>query len=143
MRSIVNIICNLLLMLTLSLFLLHEYSIVQNYHYEFRKYLLHIKNQYKKYWYCCFFLLGIFLLNIEILHIFLSLILLSCLIKKGYKLHYTSRIKRIVVINVILLIIMWLTDTLKYVFIVPFLYLWLLHCFSLLIEKIVFLKYLK
>ena len=137
-----NIICNVLFVITLFFFVLKEYGIIQMYHYELDKYFYHIKNNRKNYYYLWYFLLGVFLLKFNLLYIGLCIILLSYLIR-DYKIKYTSRIKRMLVINFILISFFLLTNTLKYVFILPFLYLLLLHCCCLGAEKIVYLHFLK
>lgn len=137
-----SIICNAFFMIALSFVIIKEYSILQKYHYELNKYIYHIKNNKKSYYYFLYCLLGLFLFNFDLLYLFLVTILLIYLVK-NYDLKYTKRVKRVLIINFVLLTIMLLTNTLKYVFIVPFLYLLLVHCGSLLIEKIVFSKYLK
>ena len=137
-----NIICNSVFMLVISMIVIKEYSILQSYHYEIGKYFLHIKNNRKKYFYFLYFLLGIFVFRIQVLYLMLSVCLLVYLIK-DYKLKYTNRVKRMLSINFILLTILLIFDLLKYVFIVPFLYFLSLHFISLLLEKIVYLKYLK
>lgn len=137
-----NIICNSIFMLVLSLVLIREYTIIQNYHYELIKYFYHMKNNKKQYYYFLYFLLGLFILKCNLLYLSLSLFLLIFLVKK-YALKYTHRIKRLLLINMILLTIFLVTDTLKYVFIVPFLYLLLLHCISSFLESLVYLKFLK
>ena len=143
MRKNVNIISNALFMITLSFLLIKEYGVIQTYHYEFSKYLYHLKKNKKHYCYFLYFLLGIFLLDFQLLYMALVTLLLLYLAKQKIKLNLTFRVKRVLIINLFLLTIMCLTDTLKYVFILPFLYLLLVHYFSLLVEKIVFITFLK
>jgi len=138
----VNIICNALLMITISFIVLKEYTILQSYHYEFSKYLYHLQKERKKYWYFLYCLLTIFLFKFNLIYLCLVTILLFYLIKES-KPKYTNRIKRVLIINGILLTILLLTNTLKYVFTLPFLYLCILQCISLFVEKIVFSRYLK
>ena len=121
---------------------IREYSILQQYHYELSKYFINIKSNRKKYYYFLYFLLGIFVFKVSVLYLVLSTFLLMYLIR-SYKLKYTTRIKRLMIINAVVLSAFLIFDILRYVFIVPFLYLLLLHFLSLLIEKVVYLKYLK
>lgn len=137
-----SIICNAMFMIVLSFVLIKEYSVIQSYHYELSKYFYHIKNNKKNYYYFLYFLLGIFVIKFELLYLAISSLLLIYLVKK-YDLKYTFRVKRVLIINFIILTIMLLTNTLKYVFILPFLYLLLVHSISLLVEKLVYLKFLK
>lgn len=138
-----NIIYNAMFMITLSLVVIKEYEVIQNYHYELRKYFLHLINNKKKYIYFLYFLLGTFLFRFDFLYFLLSLLLLTYLIRHESKLKYTKRVKRVLVINFILLSVFLITNTLKFVFIVPFLYLLLVHFLSFIIEEFVYLKFLK
>lgn len=138
-----NIIYNALFMITLSFVVIKEYSIIQIYHYEINRYFYHIKNNRKRYFYFIYFLFGLFLLKLDFLYFGFTLLLLMYLLKETNKLKYTNRIKRVLAINFILLTMFLITNTLKYVFILPFLYLLLVHFLSLLIEKIVYFKFLK
>lgn len=142
MRINVNIICSALLMINLSFIIIKEYAIIQCYHYELSKYFYHIKERRKSYYYFLYFLLGLFVIRFDLLYLIFSLIL-SLYLVRNYDVKYTNRVKRVLFINFVLLIILFITNTLKYVFIVPFLYLLLVHFLSLQIEKIVYLKFLK
>jgi UDP-N-acetylmuramoyl-tripeptide--D-alanyl-D-alanine ligase len=142
MRKSVTIICNALFMLALSFIVIKEYTIIQSYHYEISKYFIHLKDNRKHYFYFLYCLLAIFLLRIDFLYLSFTLLLLIYLVR-DYKIKLTSRVKRVLMINLILLSIMLITNTLKYVFIVPFLYLLLVHYVSLFLEEIIYLKYLK
>lgn len=138
-----NIISNALFMITISFMVIKEYAILQSYHYEFSKYLYYLKKNRKHYFYFLYCLLGVFLFKFQLMYISFTILLLLYLLRQKIKLNYTYRIKRVLVINLILLTSLCITNTLKYVFIVPFLYLWLLHCFSLIVERIIFLKFVK
>ena len=137
-----NIICNALIMLTLSFVIIKEYVVLQSFHYELSKYFYHIKNHRKKYFYFLYFLLALFVLKADIFYCLLTGVLFIYL-ARDHKLIYTNRVKRVLVINAFLLTVFLLFDCLRYVFIVPFLYLLLVHCVSLFIEKIVYLQFLK
>ena len=104
MKVNVNIVCNAFLLINLSFVVLKEYSILQNYHYELDKYLYHIKENRKSYFYFLYFLLSAFIMRFDFLYLTFS-ILLAFYLVRNYQIKYSYRVKRVLVINVIFLTI--------------------------------------
>ena len=135
------IISSCLLLIVLTFIVLREYTIIQSYHYEFKRYLLHLKKS-KGYYLFLYSLLALFIIKKDLIFIIISTVLLIFLVKK-YALKYTNRVKRMMVINGVLLAVFFMLGVIKYVYVFSFFYLFFLHLLSSGVEKIVFLKYLK
>jgi UDP-N-acetylmuramoyl-tripeptide--D-alanyl-D-alanine ligase len=128
-------------MLVITLIVVNEYSIIQSYHYEIGKYLYHLRVN-KKYYVFLYSLLCLFVIRWELLFLFSSIILFVFLLgKPTFKI--TNRIKRLLIINAILLCLFSVFDLIQYIYSFSFFYLFFLHYISLFIERIIFSKYLK
>lgn len=135
------IISNVLIVIILHFLIIKEYTILQSYHYEFNRYLYHLKEK-RAYYIFLYFLLFLFVIKVDILFIVFSIPLLIYLIKK-YCINYTFRVKRLIITNLILVGLFLCLGIAKYVYALSFFYLCFLHYFSCFIEGVLSIKFLK